>query len=499
MKYKLNKIVLAVGLIPFALNAAASAADNDGIYLYQSELEKLELAELNSAASLTTETSYWTKKESNIDEDFPFSCTVINTKTPYLVTQQNSFESCIINNFDVEIINDRMNLDNLPKLGVIKQAAMDSMNLRGSRDLDETVIAEHVTSWFMPKNELAAASFKDMLLKGFVITLPSRGDVLIHNVRIYPDDSGFSVQAQVAGEEHSNVFLHFNGQYWNGSIYRGEEVFTVSAKTKSQLLLQLRQIPEIDEEEHDRLIEKELETIENDFDVNDNFSLDSNRSTEQTTIDVVVVYSDRYADSFNGEQDKIRAAIDTRIAEANVVYQNSNVHQKIVLLGHKEISLRDNVSSATEVNNSIEAQAVRDEYGADLVSFWTISGPTGNGNIYTGSSSRASNTARKSAIEGQLTFVHELGHNMGAMHDRPTYINQGYADYLDPSTYHHGKAFTDYRSIMSYANCSSGYTCTRVRHFTNPDVDYRGEPTGIAYDPNNLIHDRLNGPANNAR
>jgi hypothetical protein len=81
-------------------------------------------------------------------------------------------------------------------------------------------------------------------------------------------------------------------------------------------------------------------------------------------------------------------------------------------------------------------------------------------------------TARSCAI-GNLSFPHELGHNMGSHHNpengsNPTYP-YGFGHYVDGN----------YRTVMSYVDpCPSG--CTRHPYFSNPAVIFNEFPTGIA-------------------
>ncbi|PKF60198.1 hypothetical protein CW745_16125 [Psychromonas sp. psych-6C06] len=492
MNYKLNKIALALSLLPLSVNIATANVLSE--QMYQSELDQLEMTQLTQQVepSQDLQSLFWTKNTNDSDTAL-FSCVLTTSQSPYAVKQQNSFEACVVNNFDVEIINDQLAISELAKLS-IDDNAMQARSF-STTNADDTILSEHIISWLTPQNRSQQSSLESTLKQGFVIELPSRDDLLINQVRIYPSASGFSVQGKVDGDEYSNVFLHFNGQYWNGSIHSNNEVFTLTAHTEDQLLLQLRRLTEFDE--HDDVVEHDhehqgLEQHQHDETL-------QVRASGTSIIDIVVVYSTAYANSYASNDAKIRAAIETRVAEANVIYQNSNIDQKIVLLGYKEISLKDNVRSGSDVAQSSEARAMRDEYGADLVSFWTVNGSAGSAQNYSGSSNNAYNTSRKNDIETRYTFVHELGHSMGAKHDRQTYVEQGRGNELTPSLYKYGKSFTNYRTVMSYDNCPTGNSCNRIMHFTNPRIDYRGTATGIAYDPSNPISDKINGPADNAR
>jgi hypothetical protein len=94
--------------------------------------------------------------------------------------------------------------------------------------------------------------------------------------------------------------------------------------------------------------------------------------------------------------------------------------------------------------------------------------------------SSAFSVTHYSCAVGNLTFAHELGHNMGCAHDRD---NAGSALYS--YSYGHrwvGTNGTTYRSVMAY---SPG---TRVARFSNPDVLYQGTPTGVPPGQSNSAH-----------
>jgi len=89
------------------------------------------------------------------------------------------------------------------------------------------------------------------------------------------------------------------------------------------------------------------------------------------------------------------------------------------------------------------------------------------------------------------TFTHEVGHNLGAHHDRfaveddvpgPTGYNYGYVD-----------TTAKFMDVMAYNDeCESlNITCTEIMYYSNPNLTYNGRPIGIA--------DNLPAAANNSR
>ena len=74
------------------------------------------------------------------------------------------------------------------------------------------------------------------------------------------------------------------------------------------------------------------------------------------------------------------------------------------------------------------------------------------------------------------TFAHEVGHNRGCAHNRENASIDGAYPYA------YGHRFTgddgvDYRTVMSYDSDPPGIT--RIPIFSNPVMEYAGEPTGV--------------------
>jgi hypothetical protein len=76
-------------------------------------------------------------------------------------------------------------------------------------------------------------------------------------------------------------------------------------------------------------------------------------------------------------------------------------------------------------------------------------------------------------MTGYYSFGHELGHNMGLNHARTDPVGPGAYSY----SYGYKNPSNLFRTVMAY-NCP--VSCTRVLHFSNPNVTYGGKPTGVS-------------------
>ena len=215
-----------------------------------------------------------------------------------------------------------------------------------------------------------------------------------------------------------------------------------------------------------------------------------------SVIDIMVVYSDDAADA------TIANEIEAAVAWTNQSYINSGINQRLWLVHTMEVAY-DEEDPAFHGNNRLswdlnhitngsdgvidEVQDVRNQYHADLTMF-LVENADNQSNVCRGlawlqgsiSASFQSNgfaTMESCLNWGQSVFSHELGHNMGARHD--WYMDS----YTSPFAYSHGYVPANYafRTIMAYGSeCSSqGATCNRIPNFSNPDVTYNGQATGV--------------------
>lgn len=147
----------------------------------------------------------------------------------------------------------------------------------------------------------------------------------------------------------------------------------------------------------------------------------------------------------------------------------------------------ENLKNGTLSTSDGNLTTVRNNLGADLVQLWASEDNDYCGLAYVNANSNANSKYGFSAIVVNktcsiATFAHELGHNMGASHDR---YEQHIAE--DDFSYYEGYGFVDLvhnvHSIMAYSDeCLqvSGKRCTLVPYFSNPNLIRDGVVFGKA-------------------
>lgn len=196
-------------------------------------------------------------------------------------------------------------------------------------------------------------------------------------------------------------------------------------------------------------------------------------------IDVLVVYTTATKNVLGGDA-QAQTLSQNAIDATNTAYINSRVRQRVRMVDAKEWVYTETTSASTDLSNlrnDATIQGLRNSANADLVAMiGEIAGACGVG--YLMGSNPAGNpnngytvTARSCAV-GNLSFAHELGHNMGSQHNPENgsgaTLPYGYGHYVNGV----------FRTVMSYSNpCTNG--CTRRAYFSNPGILYQGFPTGL--------------------
>ena len=184
--------------------------------------------------------------------------------------------------------------------------------------------------------------------------------------------------------------------------------------------------------------------------------------------------------------------IELDLAQANLALKNNNIAASFILAKLLPIDIRDTSSVLSEMQARLgvfsNLDKVRTKYQADLVHFYVTDFIRVNGKSFCGYANYAASTdgnvfphnalgVTSTHCFGNLTFVHELGHNLGANHDR-FMLNGG-----DPTSSNYGYVNTQelVRTIMSYPDeCNElEVSCQRIPYFSTPDVIYQDITIGI--------------------
>lgn len=138
-----------------------------------------------------------------------------------------------------------------------------------------------------------------------------------------------------------------------------------------------------------------------------------------------------------------------------------------------------------------DAHSLRSEWGADIVSLWRTQDPTkgftgaaGLGYLLTDSASAPAavgfNIVRWDTAVGNLSFAHEMGHNMGACHAAGDGGGCNAGGYFSYSLGYRwtGDSGARYRSVMAYNPPAPNPSHQRVPYFSTPIVAVDGQAVG---------------------
>ena len=220
-------------------------------------------------------------------------------------------------------------------------------------------------------------------------------------------------------------------------------------------------------------------------------------------IDLMVVYTQQAENSWGGVANTM-ANITQAVTNMNASMSSSGINNVSFRLVHAaKVSYTESGNFNTDLTRLAgtsdgymdNVHALRDQYGADLVSL-VIGSPTSscgigylNTNPTSYSSGNAFNVSLYSCVVSNFTMAHECGHNMGLRHD--WYVDAS----TTPCAHHHGyvnqvaldlgtssPASSRWRTIMAYNDrCAvAGLNCTRINMWSNPEVSYNGDAAGSA-------------------
>ena len=195
-------------------------------------------------------------------------------------------------------------------------------------------------------------------------------------------------------------------------------------------------------------------------------------------IDLLVLYSHKAATHY---MNSIADLIDLAVRQINVSFRNSGLENISLRLVHTQMLDYDETDGehfdhlyrmVDGVGPFKQVRRLRDETRADIVGL-IVDDPSGCGlsTRVAPDPEEAFFVVHHSCAMTTFSIAHEIGHILGARHDRHT-------DAIDsPFPYGHGYVNgTKWRDIMSYQQSCEG--CPRIPYWSNPRIKYHGEPTG---------------------
>ncbi len=283
-------------------------------------------------------------------------------------------------------------------------------------------------------------------------------------------DGRLSWQGVVDGDPGQQVSLTFDGEHLAGYVSVADGIYEITPSPVGNVLMR------IDTERYPPCAGAVPAVAMPDFRDKALRGPKGNASE----MDVLIVFSPGTVAQL-GSQAAAQTFAQQAVDSANLSYTNSQMSARMRLVGVRFTTRVDSGSSSTDlswIRNDPEVAGWRNEVGADMVGMIAeFSNACGQGYLMSNpgagfAPSAYQVTARNCAI-GNLTYAHEHGHNMGMMHN-PEAGGSGAYPYAF-GHYING----NYRTVMSYStSCPGG--CTRRPYFSNPNVSFSGQPTGIA-------------------
>jgi metallopeptidase family M12-like protein len=205
---------------------------------------------------------------------------------------------------------------------------------------------------------------------------------------------------------------------------------------------------------------------------------------KKVTIDVMLLYTKKAADRYiNNPADLMELAVE----QANETFRNSGLGNISLRLVHSQLIDYDETGGEqfSHLYRMVDGQGpfkdirkLRNEKRADIVGV----DPGGSVGLWSvdarwADSEEAYFVVHHSCAAITISIAHEIGHILGARHDRVIDANDA------PFPYGHGHVNgAKWRDIMSYQQACDG--CPRIPFWSNPRVMYRGEPTGTDAEDN---------------
>lgn len=213
-------------------------------------------------------------------------------------------------------------------------------------------------------------------------------------------------------------------------------------------------------------------------------------------VDVLVAASAPAGAAVGGESG-LEAVAASLIAQANEGYADSGVGMRLRLAGvhlsawdESGFAWTGTLSDLADTTDGTldDVAEARDDVGADVVSLLVAGDGGACGLGYLMSPARAAfapaaySLVDRRCAGANLSFAHEIGHNLGLHHDRDNASGSG----ATPYAYGYRAEEAGFRTVMAYA--CDGAACPRVNLWSTPDASIDGTPAGRPVDAEDSAH-----------
>jgi hypothetical protein len=317
-------------------------------------------------------------------------------------------------------------------------------------------------------------------------------------------DGNFSLSADLDGENAGTVYLSVSNGRVSGFIESAEDgrIYSIGSKDGENFYAF-----ENDPTKLDRINDTESFAVPA-FSIPKGKTLPPVQDNE-VEIDVLLLYTpaaEAWArNDFYGPIENIAAMAIERV---NKVFADSGTGISVKSVACEKINyVESEKGSGTDLSRLTEkdgvadkAHTLRDKYGADIVTMFTLCNDTGGlAWQYSGQSDDekyAFNVVRIQQVALSYIYPHELGHNLGAHHSKTQAKEPGPGSYKDSAGWQWiGPDGKGYCTIMTYEDHDNnpftgmyggGRDYFRIGLYSSPDNSYRGIATGVSGDSDNV-------------